>query len=159
MRYDFNWRQAPRIVLLPVIAAVLSIGSIVVIVLVNVIAGIIALVISAWISYQLVRFMVSHMKSHVKTTESGLSSLTSFGVTLTMGWEDVSHAGAFEAGKSGRYVFVYNEAEDDLLSIPSYYTNFRELEAQIRAHTDEFLELSGSGPDDLAGALRPYLEG
>lgn len=159
MLCEFNFRAAPRIVLLPVAAIVLTAGSIVVIVLVHIVAGIIALAVAGWLSYHLVRFTVRHLGSHMRTSDEGLVSVTSFGSESRIAWERLTHAGCYVTGKSERYLFAYNEQDDELITIPPYYTYLDELESEFRDHTGTFLVLSGADPDGLADSLRPYLDG
>ena len=158
MVYGFDVRSAPRIALLPAIALFLLAGSVVTLLLLSVVAGIAALAVSAWLSFHLIRFTVTHIRSELRTSAEGISSLSSFGVETRMPWESVTHAGRFRTRRSDRYLFVYNEQADELLTIPSYYTNISDLESELRERSGRFLELSGEGPDDLGDALRPYLE-
>ncbi len=142
---------------MPLAALVLIAGSIIVLVLLHLVAGLIALAISGWLSYHLIRFTISHLKSQLRTSDDGIVSLSSFGVETRIPWTDITHAGMFDTRKSDRYLFIYNETSDELVTIPSYYTRFAELTAELRANCNDFLELTGNRPDDLAGTLRPYL--
>lgn len=158
MVYAFDLRAAPRIVLLPVVASLLIGGAIVLLVLVHVAIGLIALAIAGWLTYHLLRFTITHVKSQVRTSDEGIVSLSSFGVETRIPWSNVTHAGTFDTRKSDRYLFVYNESTDELVTVPSYYTEITELENELKTNARQFLQLTGNGPDDLAGVLRPYLE-
>ena len=157
MIHRFDPRGAPRVFVLPAVAVIVIGGSIVLLALGQTVIGIIALAISTWISYHLVRFTVYQFRSQVRTSDDELVCITSMGVQTGMPWAAVSHAGSYETERSGNYLFVYNESEDELLSIPPYYTDREQLEVRIRDHVDQFLVLSGTGPDDLGEALKPHL--
>ncbi|MCK4514856.1 MAG: hypothetical protein KAU31_06335 [Spirochaetaceae bacterium] len=158
MIHRFDPKGAPRVFVLPAVAVIVVGGSIVLLALGQVLIGVIALAISAWISYHLVRFTVYQFKSQVQTSDDELLCITSMGVETGMPWSAVSHAGSYVTERSGVYLFVYNESDDELLSIPPYYTDQEQLDSRIRDNVHQFLELSGASPDDLGEALKPHLD-
>lgn len=158
MVHRFDPKGAPRVFVLPAAAVIVIGGSIVLLALGQVLIGVIALAISAWMSYHLVRFTVYQFKSQVQTSDDELVCITSMGVETGMPWSAVSHAGSYATERSGVYLFVYNESEDELLSIPPYYTDREQLDSRIRDNVHHFLELSGARPDDLGEALKPHLD-
>lgn len=158
MVHKFDPRGAPRVFGLPVAAVLVVAGPVVLLALGQIVIGIVALAISAWLSYHLFRFTTYQLKSHVRSSDVDLVCLTSLGVETGMPWSTVTHAGSYSTRRSGVYLFVYNESEDELLSIPPYYTDREQLESRVRDHVDNFLMLSGASPDDLAEALRPHLD-
>ena len=94
----------------------------------------------------------------MRSSDDQLVCITSMGVETGMQWSAMSHAGSYATERSGTYLFVYDEGQDELLSIPPYYTDRELLESRVREHADQFLELSGASPDDLGEALKPYLD-
>ena len=158
MVHQFEPKEAPRVFALPTIAAIVIGGSVAVLILGQVLVGIIALAISGWLSYYLVRYTVYQFKSQIRTSDDELVCMTSMGFQTGIPWSEVTHAGSYATERSGVYLFVYSEGDDELLSIPPYYTDREQLQSRIRDEVDEFLELSGKGPDDLGEALKPHLD-
>jgi len=158
MVHRFEPRGASRVFVLPAVAVIVIGGSTALMILGQVLIGAIALAISVWLSYHLVRFTVYQFKSQVNTSDDELVCITSLGVQTGIPWSDVTHAGSYATERSGVYLFVYSEEDDELLSIPPYYTDREQLESRIRDEVEQFLELSGKGPDDLGEALKPHLD-
>jgi len=158
MIHRFDARVAPRIYLVPVTAFVLIAGSIAAVVFGLVVLGVIALAVSIFADYHLIRFSVYQFRSNVEWNEERVSCRTSMGGTVHVAWEDVTLGGAYKTSRGERYLFVYAEEEDDLLTIPPHYTQIEVLEDEIRERSEKFLELGGGTADDIASALKPYVE-
>ena len=127
-------------------------------VLVQPVIGVVVLAISAWVSYHLVRYTMYQFRSQVRSSDDEVICVTSMGFESVMQWSAVTHAGSFSTDRSGVYLFLYNEDEDELLSIPPFYTDRDQLEKRIRDHVSSFMALSGARPDNLGDTLKPYLD-
>ena len=156
MIYRFQLRQNPRVILLPVIPAVLVGGSIALLVLVHPLLGLVALGISGYIAYQLLKFLRLHIKSEISTYDDELVCVTSLGEKSRIDWESVSHAGFYLVDEKPELLFVYSDSEDQLLTIPFHYTQMKGLENEISEHVTEMLELSGV-QDGLVDVLKQHM--
>lgn len=131
MVHRFNARSASRVFLLPVVPVVLVGGSVALFLAGQPLFGVIALAVSAWVSYYFLRYTIYQFRSNVETSEDGLQCRTSMGLETGMQWSAITHAGSFATKRAGTYLFVYNETDDELLSVPPYYTDVGGLEARI----------------------------
>jgi len=75
-----------------------------------------------------------------------------------MNWDAVTHAGVFEVAGRAKLLFVYDEAADELITIPPMYAELDSLETEIRDRAPRFLELSGESAEKLPDELRPHLK-
>lgn len=143
MIYRFQFRQSPQLILLPVIATLLIVGSLTLLVLLNVLLGAAALGISGWIAYHLIKFFRFHLRSEIRTSDDLLVCETSIGETTSMEWSSITHAGRYTVDGKLEFLFVYDESEDQLVSIPCHYAQITEFEDELRQNVGVTLELSG----------------
>ena len=156
MVYRFNIRKNPRVILLGVIPAVLLIGSVALLILVQPLLGLGALAVSAYVSYHLVKFLRNNVKSEIRTYDDELVCDTSMGEKTQIEWKSITHAGRYFVGDELALLFVYNETDDKLLTIPFQYSQMDELEREIRDQVNDMMELRGER-DGLVGCLKEYL--
>ncbi|MCK5737153.1 MAG: hypothetical protein KAH21_11770, partial [Spirochaetaceae bacterium] len=142
-----------RILILPVTAAALIIGSLAVAILWNLIVGLIFLIASAYISYYLLKFFRYSTQSVIRITDVGISGIASDGNKYSFQWEMLSLAGEFSIRGKGKEVFLYSDEDDQLIRIPSLYSNPEELSREIEEHSGEFARWEGLNPGDLETQL------
>jgi hypothetical protein len=130
--YRLSFRTNPRMVLLPVVLVGLVAIGVLAWRYAGTVAGIVVLAIALYLDVQIVRFLASHLRSWVKTTAEGLSARLPDASTLDFDWKNLTHAGLCQRAGSRPFVFLYDERRDRLLSIPNEYSNFAELNEEIR---------------------------
>ena len=139
MVYRYRISQNFRILILPVTAAALIIGSLAVAILWNLIVGLIFLIASAYISYYLLKFFRYSTQSVIRITDVGISGIASDGNKYSFQWEMLSLAGEFSIRGKGKEVFLYSKPE--------------ELSREIEEYSGEFAKWEGLKPGDLETQL------
>jgi hypothetical protein len=123
--------------LLPVVVAGLIAAGVVAWRYAGAVVGIVVLAIGIFLDVKIVRFLARHLRSWVRTSEQGLSCRLPDGSTLHFDWGNLTRAG-ISRGSGGRpFVFLYDENQDRLLSIPNEYSHFADLEEEIRSRVPE----------------------
>lgn len=158
MLHRFDPKQAPKVYLLPVSAVLLLAISIVLFVVGLPLPGVVALGVTAYAGYHLIRYTVLQFRSSIRWDEETIVCVSSLGLEVRMEWDQVDLGGEFHTSKGGQYLFVYNDEGDDLLSIPPHYTDIEMLQKTIRDRSQKYVSLKGESSDDLAEALRPYVQ-
>jgi hypothetical protein len=130
--YRLSFRANPRMILLPVVLVGLIALGIVAWRFAGPVIGIAVLAIGAYVDVQIVRFVSKHLRSWVRTSDEGLSCRLPNGSTLHFDWESLTRAGLCLRPGSRSILFLYDEGQDRLLSIPDEYSRFDELEREIR---------------------------
>ena len=110
-----------------------------------------------FVAYHVMKFAVSHLKSYIETGSDGLSGLSTINESLEFSWAGITDAGRL-TGKSASMLFVYDEAEDRLLTIPQEYRGWRELEQEIRDNVGvPFQEIELKKGEDAREKLKSLL--
>lgn len=158
MLHRFDPKRAQKVYLLPVIAVLLLAVSIVLFVVGLPLPGVVALGVAAYAGYHLIRYTILQFRSSIRWDEESIVCVSSLGLEVRMEWDQVDLGGEFRTAKGGQYLFVYNDQEDDLLSIPPHYTDIETLQKTIRDRSQKYVSLEGESPEDLATALKPYVQ-
>lgn len=137
MEYRVSFRSSPRLYWLVAIMVAFVVIAVLLLLIVHPIAGIIAAVIAVYMDVQLYRFVQGQLKGYIRTDDEGVSCLTALGDKVRFEWAELTHAGTYknEAGKSGRWgVFIYDENQDKLVSVPSEFLSLDQLAGEVKAH-------------------------
>ena len=132
MLYRLTFGTNPRMLLLPVVLVGLLALGVLAWRYAGAVVGIVVLAIGIYLDVQIVRFLAKHLRSWVRTTEQGLSCRLPDGSSLHFDWENLSRTGICRGSGSRPFLFLYDEKQDRLLSIPNEYGHFAELEEEIR---------------------------
>lgn len=128
MIYKTSIRTNPKILLLFLIMAVLLAAGIVTLIILGVLPGIIILVIAVYLNYHLIKFIRLQINSYIKETSEGIECLTTTNEKIYIPWSEISYSGTFSHGShEKRYIFVYSDEQDQLLTIPDEYENIDKL--------------------------------
>ena len=158
MVYRFQLSRNLKSLVVPGIAAVLTLAAVSVIVFFHVLVGILALAVTTYISYHMIKFFVNTLRSEVRTSHDGMVCRTAMGSESRIGWEELTHAGWYSTDSGYRELFVYAEEEDQLLTIPMQYERMHDLEREIVDHSGvELLSFTGEDVDGLTQELRNHV--
>jgi hypothetical protein len=157
MVYRYQLSKNPRSILFPAVAVLLVGGSIAVVLTVDRVVGVIALVVSAIIGYYFVNMFRKSLASVIRLTDDGISAVSPMGANYSLEWGQITIAGVYSMPGKSPELFVYAEDNDRLFRIPDTYSNFDEMEDELRRYVGEVVALSGSEPEDLIGAIKDRL--
>ena len=88
---------------------------------------------AAYFDYHMTKYLYATLKSRVETTDTGLLFSPDHRDVKEMQWESITHAGHCVQEKGRPCLFVYNEEEDQLLTIPNEYEGFDQLAEELRS--------------------------
>ena len=156
MTYRITISSNPKTLLLIIFVVALPVGTILSFLVMPIFLSIILTILGGYVSYNLAKYVLNILASRIDTSDEGLSFKMSRKESSSLRWEQISHAGYCEEERSRPSAFVYSEDEDRLLTIPSEYSGFRDLVAELRSHvTVENIQLDPS--DSIASYLRDLL--
>jgi len=156
MTYRITFKSNPRMILL----ILMMIGAAAVVVFLfaigSSIAGLLAAIVVGYLDFQAARHLHAQLTSQVVTSPEQITVMHSGIGMRTFGWGDIDRAGyAVPREKKERPVlFVYNEENDWLITIPDEFENFKQLMAELRRHTD-FEDLVLAPGESLESRLAP----
>lgn len=134
MTYRTSFRSNPRLFVLSFIILLLAAAAIGLLVAFGPLAGIIALLVAAYIIYHLVKFLRMQLASYLEISEDGIRCLTSIGEKLEYTWTSITHSGILREPSGKKWVYLYDENEDRLLTIPETFENIAGLTAELADH-------------------------
>jgi hypothetical protein len=108
------------------------------------------------VDYTLLRFFRNQLKSWVETTDKELKCQMPDGDLLVFSWDQVTVAGYCTQERNRPFLFVYNEEEDKMVTIPKEYGDFQALYSTIKQRTP-FKELSLSKGETIQDRLKTML--
>ncbi|TVR56478.1 MAG: hypothetical protein EA426_13570 [Spirochaetaceae bacterium] len=114
----------------------IPVGGLAVTFLVHRVIGAILLLVGAFFSYQFAKYLQLHLKSFIETNDEGLRALTSSREKVKISWDEITHAGHCTDTENHEYVFVYDENNDTLLTVPDEFTLFRELVDELESRME-----------------------
>jgi hypothetical protein len=153
----------PRI-LAGIAAALILLGAgVAALLLLGLFAGLIALAAALFVDWSLLRLLRRQLATRIETLTDQVLFTLAGNETVCFPWEKIRFAGsATSADTRGRgrrgdaQLFVYNEQDDRMISIPSEYENVDALAAELRSRTD-FRELSLGRGETLKDKLRELI--
>jgi hypothetical protein len=138
------------------------------------VVGLIAMAAVLFVDWTLLRLVRRQLATRIETTDESITFTLVGAETVPFPWEKIRVSGTVTAsdtrgrssdkrGRSsvtrgrGRHrdarLFVYNETDDRMISIPAEYENIDALEAELRSRTD-FRELTLDRGETLKDKLR-----
>jgi hypothetical protein len=138
MTYRITFKSNPRMILLVLLMVLAAAFVVFLFAIGSSIAGFISLVVIGYLEFQVGRHLNGQLTSSVVTNDEGVT-VQHAGIGIrTFSWEDISRAGyAVPRTKRERpVVFIYNEEDDRLITIPDEFENFRSLMTEVRRRTD-----------------------
>jgi hypothetical protein len=103
---------------------------------------------AAWFVFRIYR---GHARSYVETTDDMFICHTAVNGHIRIPWAENSHLGMARSEKQ-RMLFVYQESQDQLLTIPEDFQNYQKLIEDLSSHRD-FEELSLKGRQEIIDHL------
>lgn len=157
MIYRVTLRSNPKVLVLFVVIVVLPAAGVLGLVYVEGLLRLIIPAVAFYLAYHLYRFVGSHLRSYVETSEEGLSCRTTVNEEISFRWDAVTHAGVGRGPRGQGTLFLYDEGEDKLLSIPGEYANWDRLQEELKQYTRGFQELALEGSETVQDRLRAVL--
>jgi len=134
MKYTVSLGSNPRLWILIAIAALVAATAIAVFLAFGPVAGVVGLLVALYIDYQLVKFLRLQLSSYIEISEDNTTCMTSSGDLIVFDWSSVTHAGLCST-KSGRTtIFLYNEDDDQLITIPDTFSKLELLTKDMSSH-------------------------
>ena len=112
----------------------------------------------AFFSYAFGKFLKQTLGSRIETSDEGLAFDLGPGDRAFFRWDEITLAGRYSEGKGKKYLYVYKEDGDRLMTIPDEYAGFPRLVAAV-AERHEVEELTLASGETLAERLRARLGG
>ncbi len=134
MIYRITLKTNPRLFILIAILALIPATIIAVFLTFGALPGFVGLLVGGYIEYQLIKFLRLQLASMVEIADDGAHCLTSAGENLHFRWGSVSHAGLCTDPKGRKTVFLYNEEDDKLITIPDSFASLDQLSQEILQH-------------------------
>lgn len=136
MKYTVSLGSNPRLWILVAIAALVAVTAIAVFLAFGPIAGAVGLLVALYIDYQLIKFLRLQLSSYIEISDESSTCMTASGDLIVFEWSSVTHAGLCST-KSGRStIFLYNEDEDKLVTIPDTFSKLDLLTRDVSSHVD-----------------------
>lgn len=156
MTYRITLSSNPRIVLLFFIIVALPAAGIISLFLLPIFLGIVLTVLGVYLAYHLGKFLLRSLLSRIETSDEQVKFNIGYKDAPVMRWEDITLAGSYVEGSSRPHLFVYDESDDNLITIPPDYAGFEQLVEEIKARTD-FEEITLNESQTLAEHLKDRL--
>jgi hypothetical protein len=151
----------PRILAGIVLALVLIAAGIAAFFLLGLVGGVLAVAAALFVDMNLLRLLRRQLATRIETSTDRILFTLAGNETASFPWEKISFAGSVtSADGHGRRgdprLFVYDEPDDRLMSIPGEYENVDTLAAELREKTD-FRELALARGETLKDKLRELI--
>lgn len=156
MTYRITFTSNPRMIMLVLLMILAAAFVVFLFAIGSSIAGLISLVVIGYLEFQAGRHLNGQLTSSVVTNDEGVT-VQHAGIGIrTFPWEQISRAGyAVPRNKRERpVVFIYNEEDDRLITIPDEFESFRSLMAEVRRRTD-FEDIVLAPDETLEARLAP----
>jgi hypothetical protein len=157
--YRVTFRSNPLLILMPVVAVGLPALGVLIWRGAGPWVGLIAMGLAIYGDVRVLAYFSTYLRSWVETTNEEIIQGRPDGVTLSLTWASVTHAGAWTRRGQGRMLFVYDEKQEKLLSIPQRLSGFEALQEDIRRRLPEgvaFTELTLETGQGIEGWLRQH---
>jgi hypothetical protein len=136
MEYRITLTSNPKIILLIVVTIALPVVGVLSFFVFPIIMSVIIAAAGFYFAYHLVKFLISTLGSHITTREDGVLFHISRNDDVDYSWDAITHAGLCASDKKRRTLYVYQEDEDKLVTVPNDYDRFDELIGELRAHVE-----------------------
>ncbi len=135
MEYRITVRSNPRLIGLFLIIVALPAAGVVAFLLTSVIVAVLILGAGLFFSYNFIKLVRSTLASRIRTNASGVVFDFGKGHRNEFDWNRISHCGVYSEPKRGRALFIYDEEDDRLVTVPNEYESFDVLVTEVREHT------------------------
>ncbi len=135
----------PRLLALFVIVLAMAALAIVAFALLGALFGVIFLALAAFLGYQFSKFAAAHLRSRIVTAPKGISFVMPTSDREEFPWEKVSLSGYCTRRRGKPFLFVYNESDDRLITVPREYSDFNALVEEVKARSAFELYALASG--------------
>lgn len=132
MKYRITLSSNPRMIGILAIIALLPGAGIACFFVLPVFLAIIITIVGSYISYHLVKYVLTIIRSEVETKEDSIRFVLGKDNITEIEWEHIDYAGYCTQGRSKPFLYIYQEEEDKLLTVPSEYNGFSDLVDELR---------------------------
>jgi hypothetical protein len=136
MVYRISLASNPRLILIFLIILALPAAGVAAVIFLGIFWGIVTCAAALFMDYHLCRYTLNILKSRVRTDDEGIRCITPDKEELFFPWDAVTYAGSCREKGDRPSLFLYSEAENKFLKIPDEYSQFHQLEAELRNKTD-----------------------
>ena len=136
MIYRISLASNPRIIPVFLIILALPAAGVAAVIFLGVFWGIVASAGALFLDYHLIRYTVNVLKSRVSTSQEGVRCVTPAKEEIFLPWETITRAGSCREKGERPFLFLYSETEGKFLKIPDEYSQFHQLEEELRSKTD-----------------------
>lgn len=112
------------IVLSAAVTAIFLIGPII---------GVLLAAVAGYVGYQFLRLMRLQRNSYLETGQDGIECRTALDERIAMSWGEIDQAGIAFDERQRRYLFVYRDYDDTLLTLPDDYSDFDALVSELES--------------------------
>lgn len=135
MIHKMTFRSNPRLVVMGVFIVGLPVVGVLATIYWSERFGIVLLVGAAYITYLLIKFLLPHLRSQIETSDTGIACHFSKTNSVEFRWEDLTYAGLYEKKGSPSGLFLYDATQDQIVTIPSEFSDFDLLRQAVKDHT------------------------
>lgn len=137
MQYRITVRSNPKVLLIGLVILGLPGIGVAAFFLWTPVAGVILTLIGGFFSYNFFKLVRSILSSRIETHDDAVVFDFGKGHRDEFRWDQITHAGLWSDGEKQRSIFVYDEEEDRLVTVPSEYQGFDDLVEEIRFGVEE----------------------
>lgn len=156
MDHRMTFTSNPRIVLLFIVVVAMFAVSVAGFVSLGLLYGFIFLALALFLAYQFGKFALAHARSLITTSDEGIRFRMPTTEQESFLWEKVSCSGYCTQARGKPFLFLYNESDDRLITVPREYSDFDSLIERVRAATP-FESYSLSSGETIQDVLRRKL--
>jgi hypothetical protein len=158
MIYRITLSSNPKSILVILLAVLLPTAGVLSFQILPSFISVVLVILGVYLSYQLFKFLKNIFLSSIEVSEYGMKFRITAKETASLSWESISFAGMCRQEKMKPSVFLYNETDDRLLTIPSEYTNFENLLIELKEWLPiEIVEIELSRSETIRDYLRDKL--
>ncbi len=142
MTYRITLKSNPRIGILIAMALVVPVGGVISLFFIS-FWGILIIALGVYIAYQILKFVNAQLSSRIVTHDEGITFYLPFDEVERFGRQDLHVVGKFQSADSTEkpHLFIYDESNDRLITIPDEYENLPGLEGELRSQTPHFRDI------------------
>ena len=148
MDHRMTFTSNPRIVLLFIVVVAMFAVSVAGFVSLGLRYGFIFLALALFLAYQFGKFALAHARSLITTSDEGIRFRMPTTEQESFLWEKVSCSGYCTQARGKPFLFLYNESDDRLITVPREYSDFDSRRAGAGGDPvrELFLELGRDDP-------------
>lgn len=97
--------------------------------------AIIVTIVASYFAYHLFKYILNIIRSKIETNEESIQFVLGKNDATEMAWDEIDFAGYCTQRRGRPFLYVYQEQEDKLLTVPNEYEGFANLVDEMRKKT------------------------